>query len=363
MYLPYNCNKAIHVLYSRITLLILLFTPMITTTEKLLLATAVKLFGNNNTKIRLYMVSRSPSFAVKEWENIYKGMVDEAKKHGYSDVSDYCEDIRYAKMLEVYREKINTLNTLDPVSMEEYREEKVVKEVSTDSKWELVRSFYTCENKVPYLCIRKGSSRESMVSLPGDAFRSSVHNARSGDYDLLRDQKTSKRLWTRMSDQERTFEDHFTKIESQLYFGGTTKAKLSMNPLRFYFPNYTDTEEMYLEKAAKKPATREEQYIRVVNKLLYNKKTTKDRSMWPGEYKTMAKYLIEVVKEKDLNSPAIPLLQKTISEIKDLSLQHAVIKAMEITQRCIFESKDAVFEKKVNTFKHRFSLLYDFYKR
>ena len=77
----------------------------------------------------------------------------------------------------------------------------------------------------------------------------------------------------------------------------------------------------------------------------------------------MAKYLVEVIKENNAQSPAIQLLQKVFTEVKDLSLQFAIIKAMEIIQKCIFESKDAAFIKKLNSLKHRFSLLYDFYRR
>lgn len=337
---------------------------MITATDKLLLAMAVKMFGTNSQKIRLYVMARSPSLRVGEWKSLYEKVARDARQCGYGEVTDYCADLCYVQMLSVYREKVAMLNTLNPTAPDECEEETVVLEVDLgrDSR-ENVRSFYIYEDKVPYIYIEKAKARENMT-VPIEVFKPTAE-ALQQEREPLRESKVYKRLWSRMTEQEKKFEELFSTVEESMYCreACVPSKTVPRNPLRFYFPAVQRSSEQLPESTLKRPATLEEQYHQVISKLVGNKKSTKDKAFWPSEYKTMIRYVIGAIKEKDPASPYAHALQKIASEKHDLHLHSAVIKAMGLLQRAIFESKDASFIKKLNSFKNRLCLLYDFYRR
>lgn len=296
---------------------------MITTTQKLLLATAVHLFGENDAKVRLYMVTRSPSFDRKCWSAIYRSISAEASLSGYSDVRDYCEDVRFATMSALAK-----LIPATRAAFDEYDEEIVVKEVLESA--EEVNSFYAYEDRVPYLFIKRVA--KEAVEEESDSVETRV----------------SKRLWSRMSDSEKKFEDHFSGVEAR----AETSASAAPNPLRFFFPATKSEKE-------RRPASNEDQYNQLINKLVYNRKTSKDKATWPGDYKMMVKHLIAMVKESE--SDLGDLAQ--VANERPECLQDAVLRVMETIQKMIFESKNAPFIKKLSSFKYKFSLLNDFYRR
>lgn len=337
---------------------------MITAADKLLLAMAVKMFGTNSQKIRLYVMARSPSLSVREWKSLYENVVRDARECGYGEVSDYCADLCYVRMMNVYREKVSMLNTLNPTAPDECEEETVVLEVDLgkDSK-ENVRSFYIYEDKVPYIYIEKAKTRENMT-VPVEVFKP-VAEAIQQEREPLRETSVSKRLWSRMTEKEKKFEELFNTVEENTYCRDTCVPPKTVpgNPLRFYFPAVQRSSGQPPESTLKRPATLEEQYHQVISKLAGNRKNTKDKTFWPSEYKIMIRYVIGGIKEKDPASPYAHALQKIAAEKHDLHLHSAVIKAMGLLQRAIFEIKDASFIKKLNSFKNRLCLLYDFYRR
>eukprot|EP00866_Antonospora_locustae_P002534 jgi/Antlo1/2534/1045 len=325
---------------------------------------AVKMFGTNSQKIRLYVMARSPSLRVGEWKILYENVVRDAQMCGYGEVTDYCADFCYVRMLSVYREKVFMLNTLNSTAPDECEEEAVVIEINLerDGK-ENVRSLYIYEDKEPYIYIEKAGVKEN-TTVPVEVFKPAPE-APQHEREPLREVKVSKRLWIRMTEQEKKFEEHFNTVEESTYCRETCVSSkiVPRNPLRFYFPAVKRSSEQPPESVLRRPTTLEEQYHQVISKLVGNKKSTKDKAFWPSEYKVMIRYMIGTIKERDSVSPYAHALQKIANEKHELHLHSAVIKAMGLLQRAIFESKDASFIEKLNSFKNRLCLLYDFYRR
>lgn len=337
---------------------------MITITEKLILANAVKIFGSDAHKIRLYIVSRSPGFNIEKWEDIYKDILAEAEKFGYSNPIEYCEDIRYLKMLEIYESKKVILSGLKPEAIEEFKDHVSMKEINLDNSTKKnIKSFYLYENTIPYVYIKKNDQEELELDSKKSSNLKDATN--DGDSCFKNTGNISRRLLYRLSDKEKAFENCFSAVETKSYFGDIS-CNIPKNYLASRFPRTSKkkNEASESETPTKRPKKLEDHYNSVIKKLLHNKKSSKDKIAWPGEYKIMVKYLLKIVRENsDIHTDLIEELQKILAEKQETYIQNAVVKVMVILQKMIFEIDDPDWIKDLNSIKFKFSLLCDFYKR
>lgn len=76
----------------------------LTTTEKLLIATAFDYYGTSNiTEINKYLKYNKLNLTTIQISEIYDKIKKESEISGYSSAVDYCEDKRYIKALDCYK--------------------------------------------------------------------------------------------------------------------------------------------------------------------------------------------------------------------------------------------------------------------
>lgn len=329
---------------------------MLTTTDKLIIAQAFALYKNEINKVRLYIACRA-RIPLNNISSLYANLIKESESHGYSDVVDYCLDQRYLKLKEVVKNYERKISKIDHKKLNYETDSEIeVKIFPIKPIKPRLDKIYQVENDKSYLIIRNNPLNQSSVtSTPKNVVDESK------EHEINRPVKFSKRIFTRMNEEEKNIEDKLTEIEERSYYE-EKDYEMIPSQLKSTFIIKPKTDKVK-EESVRKSLSLEEQYSQIINKYIQNKKNVQDKGQWPGEYKVMIRYLVMLLKEKLPDDPVIYKLQKIINEKHDQNLQSAVVKIMEILQKLIFDNEDYKLRKLFNIIKHRFCLLNDFYKK
>lgn len=289
---------------------------MLTLTDKLILCKAVDLFSGNPPKIRLYIKARAPHFDVSKWEEEYSKLKSEALSYFYKSPTEYSADKRALIVPTSFSDQKNNIPIFEAVLISDGEEEKITP-INLKKKERHFKSFYSYEEEKPV-----AFSKKEEVPI-----------------------RVSKRIWQRMSIEERSYEETLSNLEDQAYLSDNLNFQVEEN--FFSIPSEDD-----------RKLSLEEHFECLVAKYT-NKKILRDRLLWPYEYKVMVRYLVFFVKDHFM----IPHLQKIVSEKVEVQLPSAVAKVMEIIQKMMFESDNLLLRHELNSIKMKFHHFYDFYKK
>lgn len=388
---------------------------MYSTTEKLILAYAVDICGiNEESKIKLFVKSRSFHTDLTNWKVVYNQIVNDAKTNGYSNIIEYCEDIRYLKLIETLKEKIKIRNLLiegkmDPKEYLKTLESKITtvledQEITEDGIKELHDKYVKPKIKTQYEnIIKKGEYIEKQLEIkevikstqPLIIPPSSKEKLKDVENAVVKDEidiKSNKRYYLKMNEQEREFDDYLDKVEDFYYYNDEYISNESANDLMELFPVFGKIknkeerrelmkkeiirerkniiekliiQETQIKKPKKAPAN-EIQYNKIVERVSGKKTGEKEKTAWIGELKFILKYLcsrINVKKNIDCQS-AHSSLQIIISELsKDSNLNNIMLKTLMILQDLFFKLESEPLLLIVGDFKRNLCSFFDYYRK
>jgi hypothetical protein len=199
-----------------------------TATEKLVVTKAVGIYGiDDEASITRYITAMYSYIHPRKWKQIYRDVLDTYRAHGYTSPVDFCEDLRFNAAKRVYAEKdrlrasilngqciryIETSMEYDWNIGEIGRLKKVPNEGAPSQELD---SKQLCSAVDPHImkqhvdAMNKQSARASTA-----VFRVAQKTSK---YESATSDKEKKRVYYRMSDQERELDDFMDKLEEDQY--------------------------------------------------------------------------------------------------------------------------------------------------
>ncbi|TBU04310.1 hypothetical protein CWI36_0781p0020 [Hamiltosporidium magnivora] len=388
----------------------------ITTTQKLILAYAVNIYGkSSDIHIKNYIFSKA-DFNVNlyyKWREIYIKLENESKENGYASVVEYCEDIRYKKMVEMYeenyRERIKLLEKKKFVfeNEEKKNESKMFKRNVVSGILIENKSFNRECHLIDRNTIIVGGSivaKEEGKNIEKDEkycegiSEATVYENRvsNGGKEILGENevrskvdlsensgkiKLSNRYYWKMNDSERDFDDYLDKVAEKYENMNYSLHDVVPNVFRVEYPTTfaKDTKDV-LDVLSKKAKSMEYQNKRnkvgiyiddpaleeLIRKVSGTKTISKDRTLWVGEFKLLLKSLEQNIKHDSLEKTKI-LKNGVISissEVKlESGLTNSLFKVMMLLQNLIFDTKNNEIIKVCAEYKNYFYSFFDFYRK
>ncbi|KAM0676777.1 hypothetical protein BDAP_002689 [Binucleata daphniae] len=380
---------------------------MYNTTENLILAIAYNLYGCNASKIQLYIKSRSIKTDVSSWYVNLKKLQSNAKQHGYTNLIEFCEDVRYSALIKVYKQKTEIRqqileNKIDPNTYlatipEEYqsKEEKVIfdcQDSTNQFEDETDTSIIDPKLKLKEIQenIRKiDESEKVQVEVKND-----IENKIIKDKEEL--PKYEKKYYLKMNQSERELDDFLDVVDDKFasinnqdsaindrtsnigeVFPALGKVKNIEERKQLIGKEIKEENKVIIDhkkssneevsvKRYKKTVTLEDQYKNIMEKIYGRKKEEKEKLQWVEELKTILKVMqvkVEGPTQKDTSRIKLSL-KDIMNEITfESSMSHVILKILMIIQDVYFELEEKVKMKTVLEFKKLLCFFFDFYRK
>lgn len=383
---------------------------MFSTTQKLWLAYAVQFHGiSNESSIKMFMSSRSISIDLTNWKEIYKNILEESQNNGYSNPIEYCEDVRYKKMVDLLDEKIKLRDAIREKKID-MKSEEIMNYMNFKRTWvhkqdvskEEIQAYYDTnirtKNGENEKVIRKQEIRKIPKAI--DYVKVTHAEPEKKEEDLEKkivkedsNPKMNKNYYVRMNEEEREFDDYLDKVEDYYYTNtdfnetaeeneqldnfpilGKVKTKEERDKLVYKeMPKRAEikkeeerVEDEILVRKYRKTSSLEEQYKSIFEKVTGRKKVEKDKNMWIVEIKTVLK-IIQIKCDLTGNEYAKVLsskMKETQSEIKkETILTTSIFKILLDIQEACFRIDDDNILKFLWEFKKSVCAFYDFYRK
>ncbi|KAM0685582.1 hypothetical protein COBT_003206, partial [Conglomerata obtusa] len=356
---------------------------MYNSTENLLLAFATEQYKDDDAKVQIYIKSRLFSTDTTKWQQNHKNILKQAETRGYSNLIEYCEDTRFTKLIQAYKQKIKLREDIlegrvDPNSYIQ----------SLDNNHVLMQKLSSEEIKV--FCERDGIIEEDIdgASLVDPVVRlkemqsslervATVESVYVESKDDLEDKivkegddnpKHEKKYYLRMNESEREFDDFLDKVEEYYYVNNVENE--NENEIKEIFPilgkvknkedriKLLDKEIKKEKKVAveikrkiieemptkryKRSVTLEDQYRVIMEKVYARKRAEKDKTAWADELKIILKVMqikLEGNTQKETteikNAIKIIILDLTIES----SMANTILQILMLIQESFFSLK------------------------
>lgn len=377
---------------------------MYTVTEKVLLVYAVTFFGlENESKIKSFLKARSFDIDLAIWRNVYDSLISESKQAHYSNVVEYCEDVRYTKLIQTFKEKYRMRQgilegTVD--SSEYFRSlENIGKniletqEITSDEIdqyytlnikpliKEPTEVFYTRCEILPKLEMCEKTKTKAKT----EEIKEDVENLVVVE-DVI--SKQNKRYYQKMNEQEREFDDFVDKFDDYFYYKSENFLRPHDSPLSHLFPalgkikNIEERKELMNKevvqmdrkhkiehkiktKGNKKIYTHEKQYLLIEEKISGKKNAEKDKQSWWSEVKIIIGaivFCLEGNENEDIKKQ-YEKLKDIASQIKKESVLVLVIfNVLMVIQNLMFIVEGDLFGD-LFEFKKILISFYDYYRK
>lgn len=255
-------------------------------------------------------------------KQIYKKLCEEADKNNYDNCISYAEDLRFKKMIQIYKNKIKLRNQLLENKYQSYRKSKMKgsdKLIQTELFSFIKQSNMSPSNKP--LGLTNNSSKSFFLHIKPT-------NQASIPQMIPHNQiKQSKIFYKKMNEEEKEIDDFLDKLEER----NLGKIK-----------NKNQTRTIYSSSDRKRPDT----FNFIVEKVT-NRKGVKDKNLWPSEFNVILKKLNDDLQIKVEIPDDSQLIQACLAVL--MELQKYIFKNVEL-DRMFF------FKKLILSF-------YDFYRK
>lgn len=384
---------------------------MYTTTEKLLLVYAVNFFGlDNETKIKSFLKARSFDIDLSIWRVIYDSLLIESNRANYSNLIEYCEDVRYSKLIECYKEKYEMRNLIleDKMDPNEYlrsiqHKGKGIIERQDITKEE-IDAYYSANIKplikehIDFSLTRS----EIITKLEIGEKSRQVPKPRTNDVQedveslvVVEDvaSKQNKRYYQKMNEQEREFDDFIDTVDDYFYYKSDTYLRNKENPASQLFPvagkvkNIDERRELLKKEiinpdtVAQKPDIEikekgvekkkrsvfglEKQYRSIEERVSGRKNGEKEKLNWFNEIKVIISAIIFNLDKID--DPVILKCKENLKNIsekasKDGVLSVCILNVLMVVQNLMFIIEDELFST-IYDFKKVLISFYDYYRK
>lgn len=240
-------------------------------------------------------------------KNIYNELLKEAKKQNYENVIEFAEDLRFKKMIEIYKEKKKMqMNILENYNLR--NKENQSNNENNFSNTELI-SF------------KRSTKKNKKKKIPTFAFK--IKNEQIMNQIIPHNQnKQTKIFYKQMSNEEKEIDDFLDKLDEQ-----NLKKRKSKNLVREFQTTQKDVFNFIVDK-------------------IFNKKGLRDKHLWPSEFLV----ILEKLKTE---------LKIDVEKKDNVLIQNCLNCLMKIQQK-IFDNDE--FEKAV-FFKKLLIAFFDFYKK
>ncbi|ELQ74250.1 hypothetical protein THOM_2827 [Trachipleistophora hominis] len=256
--------------------------------------------------------------------SMYELLRKKALENNYTSCVAYAEDMRFKKLIELYKKKkILQEQCFNRSFIPNCKERRDL--INTDKR--------TQSTVFSYRYTQETSANKPLGTIVHSSNLFSLHVQPSVQTPApvaipLDQNKLHKRYYLAMTEEEKELDDFLDKLEERNY--GKSRSK---NLVKDNFPilnkeKVTDAFSFIFEKVT-------------------TRKGIKDKNLWPSEYQVVLKKIKEELG-----------LELSIGE--DMQLVQAVLKALMVLQKWIFDKKEVV---KAIYFKKMVIAFYDFYRK
>ncbi len=314
----------------------------LTSTEKLLVAMAYGLYGEDKMdQIHTYLRCNGVDFPRKVISQTHTRLQEESQVNGYSDIVAYCEDERYFKALEMYKEyKRKMYEVLEGGSVEEYSVS------SSEEECELgVESYRVTKKKVEVVLgtlTGLGSVKvknETQLQIEPKTINRVVSRTSKADGTT----KDKKRFYWKLTEEEKAMDDYFDLLD-----GRVEALPKGENDYYRTFPALNGLKRENRDNSSLEVSDGEIEEI--LAKISKEKKVEKDKSQWRGELRVLQEYIKTVVKKKG-------------DKIEMNSLSQSVLLILLELQDVIVESEDSETIGACGILKKYVGTFHDFYRK
>ncbi|KAF9761654.1 hypothetical protein NGRA_2481 [Nosema granulosis] len=335
----------------------------LTTTEKLLVAMAYGLYGEDKMDlIHSYLRYNGVEIDSKVICDTHKKLIEESKTNGYTDILSYCEDERYAKAVEIYNtykqklfdvleDKIES-QECDASSSEEFFDvragsyNKTTRSTVIESTM-VLGSFIDLENV-------KINNENQLQIEPKTINRVITKPARIESATSLKDKK---RFYWKLTEEEKLIDDYFDILDERVDVK-VDAICTEENPFYIEFPAVNDIKRENKDNCSLEISDDKirGQFDLIINKISSVRKQDKDKSLWKDEIKVLLDYIVSVIAYKKV-------FTEIYNKIEMNSLSQIVIMILLQLQDIIIENEDSELISTCGVLKKYVSAFYDYYKK
>ncbi|KAM0673752.1 hypothetical protein GVAV_002840 [Gurleya vavrai] len=375
---------------------------MYNTTENLLLAHAINFYGFDDSKIQIYIKSRSLCTDSSKWKQNYENLKKEAFEKGYIDLIKFCEEKRYEKLIQMYKEKVKLRmdileGKIDSSMIKLNNEDNLFSQEVIQNEFENfnVEIEEEIENASLVDASLKFKEIQSSLEKIKQVENVEIENEEDLEEKIVKENdenpKSEKKYYLKMNENEREFDDYLDKIEEQYLVSGNVLESdnelLEILPALGKVKNKEERKKLLLKeikrkkikieakkmivedtpvKKYKRSITLEDQYRTITERVYGRKKQEKEKTAWVEELKTILKVMQVKVEGENLKDTGnIKIALKNI--LNDLSLESSmsgsILQILMIIQDAFFVLQDECKMKIILEFKKLLCFFFDFYRK
>lgn len=332
----------------------------LTSTEKLLVAMAYGLYGEDKMdQIHTYLRCNGVDMNISTISQTHRVLQEESKMNGYSDVMSYCEDERYFKAIEMYKEyKRRLYEVLEGGSFEEYSVSSSEEECDVGvESYSIKTSIRVVEDNTAVLGSLTGLGsvkyrNENQLQIEPKTINRVVSRTSKVDSSVF--PKDKKRFYWKLTEEEKLMDDYFDVLDGKVESPRGTEG----NHYYQSFPAVNDVKRENKDNSSLEISDEKikNQFDVVLNKISSVKRVEKDKSLWRTEIRVLLEYIMTVVNHKKE-------FMEIYRKIEINSLSQSIIFILLHLQDIIIESEDGELISACGVLKKYTAAFYDYYKK
>jgi hypothetical protein len=334
----------------------------LTTTEKLLIATAFDYYGSNNIlEVNKYLKYNKLNLTTGQIAEIYNQIKKESELGGYSSAVDYCEDKRYMKAVLCYKkykkliydvlEDNVDLNTIVIPEDEPYNVGKQTSLVDIKNKREShFNDLHSYTENLPKCDL--SVTDQTLQIEPKNINKSNIKMKLESPKNI----KEKKRFYLKMDEEEKLIDDYFDYLDLKTTEGQKKPENLGKKNKSFEkYPTLFSTVKIDREEIIEDKDVNIH-FERIMSKIQNTKKHEKDKTLWKVELKIIVDYLSSVLGKSEK-------FASIYSNIESNTMQYTIMSLMLIIQDIIIEESDREILDKCSDLKKKLAIFCDYYKK
>ncbi|KAK6089615.1 hypothetical protein P3W45_001381 [Vairimorpha bombi] len=306
----------------------------LTTTEKLLIATAFDYYGSNNIlEVNKYLKYNKLNLTTGQIAEIYNQIKKESELGGYSSAVDYCEDKRYMKAVLCYKkykkliydvlEDNVDLNTIVIPEDEPYNVGKQTSLVDIKNKREShFNDLHSYTENLPKCDL--SVTDQTLQIEPKNINKSNIKMKLESPKNI----KEKKRFYLKMDEEEKLIDDYFDYLDLKTTEGQKKPENLGKKNKSF------------------------EKYPTLFSTV----KIDREEIIEDKDLKIIVDYLSSVLGKSEK-------FASIYSNIESNTMQYTIMSLMLIIQDIIIEESDREILDKCSDLKKKLAIFCDYYKK
>lgn len=353
--------------------------PKFTTTEKLVVARAITLYGTEDEKnVTNYIATMYNYIHPVKWKKIYESILNSFQESkDFTTLLDYCENLRLTTIQKLYKEKVELRNKiLEGGSIPNFDESNGTDQ-NIGSIDELVVKYKNkpeIKTEKPQVyppvdislvmgqveAVKKIQTAPAAVSVAEEPIKPKDESSIP-----LNINKEQKRYYYKMTDEEKELDDFIDRVGEEEY-NSPIQRSLEPNVLRAKYPRIEPSihrilEQTPTESVVERPPTPvqtslEDEYKAICAKILNTRRQARDKSNMNDELVILIKYFSKSLENSEK-------LLNFVKEVKNTNIFQIILDVMMFLQNIINDVEDNEIITKCAEYKKILASFTDYYNR